>query len=122
MGVSQGDPKTLDDAIKLALKLESIHLTEELQNLDKINMAAERGLHIEPTTTMEDAAAVHMAGASFKDDDVAPKWAQKVFEQQTRFLAEITSVWQRGQVVTGEIRITCATASGIQDILREIVD
>ena len=42
VGVSQPDPKTLDEAVKLALRLESIHLTEkesETTNATKINMA-----------------------------------------------------------------------------------
>ena len=42
VGVSQPDPKTLDEAVKLALRLESIHLTEkesETANAIKINMA-----------------------------------------------------------------------------------
>ena len=42
VGVSQPDPKTLDEAVKLALRLESIHLTEkesETANATKINMA-----------------------------------------------------------------------------------
>ena len=42
VGVSQPDPNTLDEAVKLALRLESIHLTEkesETANATKINMA-----------------------------------------------------------------------------------
>ena len=36
VGVSQADPKTLDEAVKIALKLESIHLVEIQQNLTKM--------------------------------------------------------------------------------------
>ena len=36
--MSQGDPKTLDEAVNIALRLESIHLAEN-QNNAKINMA-----------------------------------------------------------------------------------
>ena len=38
VGVSQSDPKTLDEAVNIALRLESIHLAEN-QNNAKINMA-----------------------------------------------------------------------------------
>lgn len=78
VGVSQADPKTLDDAVKLALKLESIHLTETQQNPSKINMAS------------PDTADSCMAGSSFKDADSAPKWAQKFLENQTALLGKMT--------------------------------
>ena len=32
VGVSQGDPKTLDEAVNIALRLESIHLAENQRN------------------------------------------------------------------------------------------
>ena len=37
--VSQPDLKTLDDAVKITLKIESIHLAEEQHNSSKSNMA-----------------------------------------------------------------------------------
>ena len=38
VGVTQSDPKTLDEAVNIALRLEGIHLAEN-QNNAKINMA-----------------------------------------------------------------------------------
>lgn len=85
VGVSQGDPKTLDDAVKLALKLESIHLTEAQQSISKVNMATEN-----LAGKLQDTAEIHMAGSRYnKDDDAPPKWAQRFFEQQTELLGEM---------------------------------
>ena len=43
IGVSQSDPKSLDEAVKLALRLESIHLAEmKNNNTAKINMAGDK--------------------------------------------------------------------------------
>ncbi len=39
VGVSQADAKTLDEAVKIAIKLETIHLAEVQENSTKVNMA-----------------------------------------------------------------------------------
>ena len=44
--MNQSDPKTLDEAVNVALRWESIHLAEN-QNNEKINMAEMVGNHIE---------------------------------------------------------------------------
>ena len=46
VSMSKSDPKTLDEAVIVALRLESIHLAEN-QNNAKINMAEMVGSHIE---------------------------------------------------------------------------
>ena len=46
VSMSQSDPKTLDEAVIVALRLESIHLAEN-QNNAKINMAGMVGNYIE---------------------------------------------------------------------------
>ena len=46
VNMSQSDPKTLDEAVNVALRLESIHLAV-IQNNAKINMAEMVGNHME---------------------------------------------------------------------------
>lgn len=52
-GVIQSDPKTLDEAVNIALRQESIHLAEN-QNKTKINMAGMVGNHGQERETAGD--------------------------------------------------------------------
>ena len=82
VGVSQPDPNTLDEAVKLALRLESIHLTEkesETTNATKINMAEKQA----------ETAGLNMAGAE-DVDETAPKWAKKFFDRQAEVLEKMS--------------------------------
>ena len=90
VGVSQGDPKTLDDAVKMALKLESIHLTEAQHHEAKVNMAGDNNeTYTKSRRDVEETAEAYMAGASGRKDDVIPNWAQKYFTQQEALLEEM---------------------------------
>ena len=61
IGVSQSDPKSLDEAVKLALRLESIHLAEmKNNNTAKLNMAGDE----------RDTAGLNMAGAREEDQSI----------------------------------------------------
>ena len=56
IGVSQSDPKSLDELVKLTLRLESIHFAE-MKNTVKINMAGDE----------RDTAGLNMAGVREED-------------------------------------------------------
>ena len=86
VGVSQSDPKTLDEAVNIALRLESIHLAEN-QNNAKINMAEMVRNHGNERET----AGLNMAGAK-REDEPIPAWAKMYFDQQARLLEKMNSL------------------------------
>ncbi len=80
IGVSQSDPKSLDEAVKLALRLESIHLAEmKNNNTAKINMAVDE----------RDTAGFRMAGAR-EQDQSTPRWGKKFFDEQAEVMDKMS--------------------------------
>ena len=73
VGVSQADPKTLDEAVNLALKLESIVVAEQQTRLT-VNYAS------------ENSAEPEIAGATSVSVASTPEWAQKFLEGQAALL------------------------------------
>jgi hypothetical protein len=82
VGVSQADAKTLDEAVKIAIKLESIHLAEVQENSTKVNMA-------------RNTADGSLAGAKGEDADSAPRWARELMESQTQFMKKMVDCFER---------------------------
>ena len=77
VGVSQADAKTLDEAVKIAIKLKSIHLAEVQENSTKVNMAR------------------NTAGAKGEDADSAPRWVRELMESQTQFMKKMVDCFER---------------------------
>ncbi|CAB4030894.1 Hypothetical predicted protein, partial [Paramuricea clavata] len=93
-GVSQSDPKSLDEAVKLALRLESIHLAEmKNNNTAKINMAGDErdtaGFDMAGARDKRDTAGLNMAGAK-EEDQSTPRWAKKYFDQQAELMDKMS--------------------------------
>ncbi|CAB3989094.1 Retrovirus-related Pol poly from transposon, partial, partial [Paramuricea clavata] len=95
IGVSQSDPKSLDEAVKLALRLESIHLAEmKNNNTAKIKMAGDErdtaGFDMAGARDKRDTAGLNMAGAK-EEDQSTPRWAKKYFDQQAELMDKMKS-------------------------------
>ena len=71
VSVSQSDPKTLDEAVDVALRLKSIHLAEN-QNSAKINMPEMVGNHGNETAGAKTRRAPKLARVGTKETQIRP--------------------------------------------------